>query len=83
MITSNERLTRLNLDNVVWEPTRITHTSATCVDLFIVNRPNLILDIKVSQNFCSDQCPVSVDINIKSSVINAQLENMIRLIIIP
>jgi hypothetical protein len=39
-------LTRLNLENVVWEPTRITHTSATCVDLFIINRPNLILDIK-------------------------------------
>jgi hypothetical protein len=32
-------LTRLNLENVVWEPTRITHTSATCIDLFITNRP--------------------------------------------
>jgi hypothetical protein len=40
-------LTRLNLENVVWEPTRITHTSATCINLFITNRPNLILDIKV------------------------------------
>jgi hypothetical protein len=46
---------------------RITHTSATCIDLFITNRPNLVLDIKVSPNFCSDHCPVSVDINIKTS----------------
>jgi hypothetical protein len=51
----------------VWEPTRITHTSATCIDLFITNRPNLVLDIKVSPNFCSDLCPISVDINIKTS----------------
>ena len=60
-------LTRLNLENVVWEPTRITHTSATCIDLFITNKPNLVLDIKVSPTFCSDNCPVSVEINIKSS----------------
>jgi endonuclease/exonuclease/phosphatase family metal-dependent hydrolase len=60
-------LTRLNLENVVWEPTHITHTSATCIHLFITNRPNLILDIKVPPNFCSDHCPVSVDINIKTS----------------
>jgi hypothetical protein len=51
----------------VWKPTRITHTSATCIDLFITNRPNLILDIKVSPSFCSDHCPVSIDINIKTS----------------
>jgi hypothetical protein len=60
-------LTRLNLDNVVWEPTRITQTSATCIDLLIRNRPNLMLDIKVSPKFCSDHCPVSVDIHIKTS----------------
>jgi hypothetical protein len=28
--------TRLNLENVVWEPTRVTHTSSTCIDLFMV-----------------------------------------------
>jgi radical SAM superfamily enzyme len=37
------------------------------VDLLITNRPNLVLDIKVSPNFCSDHYPVSVDINIKTS----------------
>ena len=51
----------------MWKPTRIAHTSATCIDLFITNRPNLILDIKVSPSFCSDHCPVSIDINIKTS----------------
>ena len=60
-------LTRLNLVNVVQEPTRITSTSATCIDLIITNRPNLILDVNVLPNFCSDHCPVSVDINIKTS----------------
>ena len=45
----------------------LPNTSATCIDLFIINRPNLILDIKVSPNFCSDHCPISVDINIKTS----------------
>ena len=44
-------LTCLNLENVVWEPTHITHTSATCIDLLITNRPNLVLDIKVSPKF--------------------------------
>jgi hypothetical protein len=39
----------------------------TRIDLFITNRRNLVLDIKVSPNFCSDHCPVSVDINIKTS----------------
>ena len=55
-------LSRLNLENIVLEPTRITDTSATCLDLFITNRPNLILSVNVLPNFCSDHCPVSVDI---------------------
>jgi len=53
-------LTRLNLTNVVGEPTRITPSSATCIDLLVTNRPNLILNVAVSSNFCSDHCPVQL-----------------------
>ena len=63
-------LTRLNLKNVVGEPTRITPSSATCIDLLVTNRPNLILNVAVSSNFCSDHCPVSADVNVK---VNKQL----------
>ena len=58
--------TRLNLKNVVQEPTRITDTTSTCIDLFITNRPNLISNINISSNFCSDHCPVRVDIDMKT-----------------
>ena len=58
-------LTRSNLTNVVGEPTRITPSSATCIDLLVTNRPNLILNVDVSSNFCSDLCPVSADVNVK------------------
>ena len=63
-------LTRLNLTNVVGEPTRITPSSATCIDLQVTNRPNLILNVAVSSNFCSDHCPVNADVNVK---VNKQL----------
>ena len=63
-------LTRLNLTNVVGEPTRITPSSATCIALLVTNRPNLILNVDISSNFCSDHCPVSADVNVK---VNKQL----------
>jgi hypothetical protein len=53
-------LTRLNLTNVVEESKRITPSSATCIYLLVTNRPNLILNVAVSSNFCSDHCPVQV-----------------------
>ena len=58
-------LTRLNLVNIVQEPTRITDSSATCIDLFVTNRPNFIADVNILSNFCSDHCPVSAEINVK------------------
>ena len=65
-------LTCLNLTNVVGEPSWITPSSATCIDLLVTNRPNLILnvDVHVSSNFCSDHCPVSPDVNVR---VNKQL----------
>ena len=63
-------LTRLNLTNVVGEPTRITPSSATCIALLVTNRPNLILNVDISSNFYSDHCPVSADVNVK---VNKQL----------
>ena len=60
-------LTRLNLENVVKEPTRITDTSATCIDLFVTNRLNFILDVRVLPNFCSDHCPVKIEVSMKIS----------------
>ena len=58
-------LTRLNLVNIVQEPTRITDSSATCIDLFVTNRPNFIADVNILSKFCSDHCPVSAEINVK------------------
>ncbi|CAG2220588.1 unnamed protein product [Mytilus edulis] len=60
-------LNRLNLENVVWEPTNFTTQTGTCIDLCVTNRKNLIKSVTVLTPICSSHSPVSVEISFKTS----------------
>ena len=47
-------LSQYNLSQLVNEPTRITETSSTCIDLIIMQNPNIIKSISVLPAVCSD-----------------------------
>ena len=49
-----------NLFQVISEPTRITPTSSTLIDLIFVTCPDLVRASGVSPPFCSDHCSVHV-----------------------
>ncbi|CAG2208763.1 unnamed protein product [Mytilus edulis] len=59
-------LNRLNLENVVWEPTNFTTQTGTCIDLCVTNRKNLIKSVTVLTPICSSHSPVSVEISFKT-----------------
>jgi len=47
-----------NLDQVISEPTRLTSSTATLIDLIFVSCPNLVSKFGVLSSSCSDHCPV-------------------------
>lgn len=55
-----------NLEQLVTEPTRVTNSSATLLDLFITSSPNLCCNVSVLHNAClSDHAMIVAECNIK------------------
>lgn len=67
---SSNHLTRtmlkFNLAHVINEPTRITPTSATCLDLIMTNHSSIINDSQVLPPFNSDHSTITTEVNFKT-----------------
>ena len=59
-------LNKFNVENMVTEPTRITDTSQTCIDLILTNHMSIINNIEVLPPFCSDHCTITSEIVFKT-----------------
>ncbi|MCG8045232.1 MAG: reverse transcriptase domain-containing protein [Candidatus Thiodiazotropha endolucinida] len=67
---SNSHLLRImskfNLENLIHEPTRITDTSQTCLDLIITNHTSIINNTEVLPPFQSDHSTIAAEITSKT-----------------
>ena len=54
------------MQNLITEPTRVTNTSSTCLDLIITNHDAIITDSNVLPPFNSDHCTVTAEITFKT-----------------
>ena len=59
-------LCKFDMENLITEPTRITETSQTCIDLILTNHTSLIENTDIIPPFCSDHCTVTADITFKT-----------------
>ncbi|KAK6171783.1 hypothetical protein SNE40_018213 [Patella caerulea] len=59
-------LQRLNLENLIKEPTNFTTLPGSCIDLFITNRKSLISETHVNAPICSTHSPIILSLNIKT-----------------
>ena len=59
-------MSKLNLQNIIKEPTIITPATATCLDLIMTNHQSIIKDSQVLPPFNSDHCTVTVEITFKT-----------------
>ena len=59
-------LCKFDLKNLITEPTRITDTSQTCIDLILTNHTSIIENTDILPPFCSDHCTVTADLTFKT-----------------
>lgn len=59
-------MSKFNLQNIIKEPTRITPTTETCLDLIMTNHLSIINDFQVLPPFNSDHCTVTAEITFKT-----------------
>ena len=59
-------LCKFNMVNLIDEPTRITDTTQTCLDLILTNHTSIIENTAILSPFCSDHCTVTADITFKT-----------------
>ena len=64
--TLSRLLTKFNLKNLISEPTRITNTTATCLDLLITNHNSIINNYEILPPFHSDHCTVTAEVAYKT-----------------
>ena len=66
-LTKLERIIcKFNIENVFTEPTRITDTTQTCLDLVLTNHTSIIENTDILAPFCSDHCTITADITFKT-----------------
>ena len=65
-------LNKYKLKNLISEPTRITSTSATCLDLILTNHCTIINNTEIVAPFQSDHCTISAEIAFKTYRIQSQ-----------
>lgn len=70
-ITSNASklkkiISKFNIENMINEPTRITDTTQTCIDLILTNHTSIINTTEVLPPFCSDHCTITAEITFKT-----------------
>ena len=59
-------LSKYNLQNMINEPTRVTNTTSTCIDLLFTNHESIISDLKVLPPFNSDHSTITAEITYKT-----------------
>lgn len=59
-------MTRFNLQHLITEPTRITNTTETCIDLIMTNHNSIINNTSVLPPFISDHCTVTAEVVFKT-----------------
>ena len=59
-------LTKVNLQNLITEPTKVTNASSTCIDLIITNHHAIITYTNVLPPFNSDHCTITAEITFKT-----------------
>lgn len=59
-------MSKFNLTNLINEPTRITSTSKTCIDLILTNHKSIINTYEVLAPFHSDHCTVTAEVTFKT-----------------
>lgn len=59
-------MSKFNLHNIINQPTRITATSKTCLDLIMTNHNSIINNYEVLPPFNSDHCTVTAEVVFKS-----------------
>ena len=69
-------LSKFNLQNIITDPTRVTNTSSTCIDLIITNHSAIITNSNVLPPFNSDHCTISAEITFKTYKALAYKNNM-------
>lgn len=65
-------MSKFNLQCMISEPTRITNTTATCLDLIITNHSSIINNTEILPPFHSDHCTVTAEIAFKTYHTQAQ-----------
>lgn len=59
-------MSKFSLTNLINEPTRITPTSETCLDLILTNHKSIITTYEVLAPFHSDHCTVAAEVTFKT-----------------
>ena len=59
-------LSKFNLQNIITDPTRVTNTSSSCIDLIITNHSATITNSNVLPPFNSDHCTITAEITFKT-----------------
>ena len=83
----NLLLQKLNLTNIIHEPTNFSNPLGTCIDLIITNKTSIISNSTVKAPICSTHSPVSLEMNArtikkltyKRTILNYQLAEYDRL----
>ena len=55
-------LQRMNLHNVIHDPTNFSSNVGTCIDLILTNNTNLLLSTFISPPFCSTHSVIGVEV---------------------
>ena len=75
---SNSPLLRI-LQNMINDPTRVTNTTSTCIDLLFTNHESIISDLKVLPPFNSDHSTITAEINYKTYKAQAYKKNYLEI----
>ena len=59
-------LSKYNLQNIINEPTRVTNTTSTCIDLLLTNHKSIINNSQVLPPFNSDHSTITAEITYKT-----------------
>ena len=59
-------LSKYNLQNIINEPTRVTNTTSTCIDLLLTNHKSIINNSQVLPPFNSDHSKITAEITYKT-----------------
>ena len=59
-------MSKYNIQNIINDPTRITPTSQTCIDLILTNHNSTVINTEVLLLFSSDHCTIIAEVSFET-----------------